>query len=44
MSESGIVLEGKIIEINKNTLQLKEEAHSLLNNILMILVIVSILI
>ncbi|MDD3055997.1 MAG: methyl-accepting chemotaxis protein [Aliarcobacter sp.] len=44
MSESGIVLEGKIIEINKNALQLKEEAHSLLNNILMILVIVSILI
>ena len=44
MSESGIVLEDKIIEINKNTLQLKEEAHSLLNNILMILVIVSILI
>ena len=44
MSESGLILENKIIEINKNTLQLKEEAHSLLNNILMILVIVSILI
>ena len=44
MSESGIVLEGKIIEINKNALQLKDEAYSLLNNILMILVIVSILI
>ena len=44
MSESGLVLEAKIIEINKNALQLKEEAHSLLNNILMILVIVSILI
>ena len=44
MSESGLILENKIIEINKNTLQLKDEAHSLLNNILMILVIVSILI
>ena len=44
MSESGLVLEDKIIEINKNALQLKDEAHSLLNNILMILVIVSILI
>jgi methyl-accepting chemotaxis protein len=44
MSESGLVLEAKIIEINKNALQLKEEAHNLLNNILMILVIVSILI
>ena len=44
MSESGVVLEGKIVEINKNALQLKDEAHSLLNNILLILVIVSVLV
>ena len=44
MAESGVVLEGKIGEINKSALQLKEESHSLLNTILTILVIVSILI
>ena len=44
MSESGVVLESKIVEINKNALQLKDEAHSLLSNILIILVVVSILV
>ena len=44
MSESGVVLESKIVEINKNALQLKDEAHSLLSNILLILVVVSVLV
>ncbi|MDZ7818827.1 MAG: methyl-accepting chemotaxis protein [Aliarcobacter sp.] len=44
MAEEGVVLEAKIKEINESALQLKEEAHSLLSNILSVLAIVSILI
>jgi methyl-accepting chemotaxis protein len=44
MAESGVTLEGKINEINKSALELKEEAHSLLNQILLIVVIVAILV
>ena len=44
MAESGVVLENKILEINKSALELKEEAHSLLNDILVIVAIVAILI
>ena len=44
MAESGVILEGKINEINESALKLKEEAHSLLNQILLIVVIVGILV
>ena len=44
MAEEGVVLEAKIKEINESALQLKEEAHDLLSNILSVLAIVSILI
>jgi len=43
MAESGVVLEEKINEINKSAIQLKEEAHNLLNNSLITLVIISII-
>jgi methyl-accepting chemotaxis protein len=44
MAESGVVLEERINEINKSAIQLKIEAHSLLNNTLITLVVISIVI
>ncbi len=43
MAQSGVILEDKIREINHSAIQLQEEAHSLLNNTLVILVIVAII-
>ena len=43
MAQSGVVLEEKIREINKSATQLQEEAHSLLNNTLIVLVFASII-
>ena len=43
MVQTGLILEGKIDEINKSAIELKEEAHSSLNTTLVILAIVSII-
>jgi methyl-accepting chemotaxis protein len=43
MAQTGLALEGKINEINKSAIELKEEAHSSLNTTLVILAIVSII-